>query len=1584
MVVHTNKTKAQLIKELEALRARVKSLEHAEVTHEPSSEYLCAAAENAPVGIGMYRHGVTLYVNQTYVRMTGHDNSTELVGKHFIDTIAPQYRAEITDRNTRRELGEDVLTSYETIGLRKDGTEFPVEVQATRIELPDGPATVGFFTDITERRQTEAIARQAEKKYRDIYENATEGIFQSTPQGTFLSVNPAMAHIHGYDTPEEMIAAVSDIAHQIYADPQARAEFARSLKEHGRIEGFETRGLRKDGSIIWTSCSAWTVCDENGAIAYYEGTLEDITVRKQAEEQLILLKLSVDASSDGAYWMDTEGRFIYVNEAGFKALGYGRDELLQMRVFDINPRVTPQRWAELWKQLREEGHFSGESIHRRKDGSLFPVEINSTYIQFEGREYCNGFAHDITERKRVQEELIASEERYRTLAEASHDMIFTIGKDGIVEYVNRYAADQFKLLPEAITGKNLADLFPGESGQRQRENIDRTLATDTPMYLEAPITFPGGERWVGTWLVPLKNKTGQVTSVMGVGRDITERKQAEDELFSSRQMLQTVLDNIPQRVFWKDRNSAYVGCNRSFALDCGYNDPSEMIGKTTYETASVTLADLYRADDQQVMETGRPKLNYEELQIRPNGSHAWLITSKVPLRDKDGQVIGVLGTYEDITERKRAEEALREKTDELDRFFSLSLDLLCIANVDGYFIRLNASWEKMLGYKLSDLEGKRFLDLVHPDDQESTLAAIATLAAGQDLVGFVNRYRCEDGSYRWIEWRSVPYQNRFIYAAARDITDRKQAEEALKQQRAFLRQVIDAVPAFVCVKTINGAFALANQALAEAYGTAIETLEGHGDSEFSPTPEEVEAFRRDDLKVITDQETLFIPEERITYADGSVHWLATTKIPLIDKNGSCTQLLAVAIDITERRRAEEALRESETIFSSFLEHSPVFVFFKDKDGRSLRLSRNYEQMLGVPLDQALGKSMDELFPSDLAKSMVADDLRILREARPVKVVEELNGRIYETTKFPILKDGKPYLLAGFTLDVTERKRAEEALRESEEKFRSIVETTSEWIWQLDTHGRCMYSNPAIEKILGYTPPELVGSLILEQMAPESRQEAEGRFPELIRDRQGWTGWVLGWKHKDGQLRWLESNATPILGADGQVLYYRGTDRDITDRRQVEEALRQYTARLETQHEIDQAILLAETPQAIAAAALGHLRELIPCQRGSVAIFDFEHDEVEILASHVSGKTQVGTGSKMPVRQYGVDEEILHGKVMLINDLASQPHLSKLRQILLGEGIRSIINVPLVAQGEPIGSLNLGAAEPAYFTGERIEIAHEVADQLAITIQHARLRERDQRHTEELEQRVTERTAELRAAYEQLQALSRVKDEFVSNVSHELRTPIASAKTYLHLLAKHPDRQEKYIETLGREVNRLEHLIEGLLILSRLDQKRVSTNLTTIDLNHLLGEYITDRTPLAENRNLALAFKPSADIPHIIGDRQLIGEVVSILLTNALNYTSGGGQVVIGTHMQESESEHWAGFSVSDSGWGISPGEQSLLFERFYRGKAARETQISGTGLGLAIAKEIIDLHCGRIEVHSDGIPGHGTRFDVWLPVEISA
>jgi len=232
----------------------------------------------------------------------------------------------------------------------------------------------------------------------------------------------------------------------------------------------------------------------------------------------------------------------------------------------------------------------------------------------------------------------------------------------------------------------------------------------------------------------------------------------------------------------------------------------------------------------------------------------------------------------------------------------------------------------------------------------------------------------------------------------------------------------------------------------------------------------------------------------------------------------------------------------------------------------------------------------------------------------------------------------------------------------------------------------------------------------------------------------------------------------------------------------------------------------------------------------------------------------------------------------------------------------------------------------------------------------------------------------------LKEVERMKDEFVSNVSHELRTPITSIKVNYSLMQRDPQRLNIYMERLEREINRLNLLIEDLLRLSRLDQGREELKRAPLNLRALAMQFVDDRVPLAENKKLTLVAEGNANLPSIQGDEGLLGQALSVLMTNALNYTPAGGRVVVSSHQREIAGKDWVGISVKDNGPGIPAKEQSNLFQRFFRGTAGRKSGASGTGLGLAIAREIVERHQGQIEVISEGIAGKGTIFTIWLPV----
>jgi PAS domain S-box-containing protein len=233
----------------------------------------------------------------------------------------------------------------------------------------------------------------------------------------------------------------------------------------------------------------------------------------------------------------------------------------------------------------------------------------------------------------------------------------------------------------------------------------------------------------------------------------------------------------------------------------------------------------------------------------------------------------------------------------------------------------------------------------------------------------------------------------------------------------------------------------------------------------------------------------------------------------------------------------------------------------------------------------------------------------------------------------------------------------------------------------------------------------------------------------------------------------------------------------------------------------------------------------------------------------------------------------------------------------------------------------------------------------------------------------------------LKEVARMKDAFVSNVSHELRTPIASIKLNQELLARDPEQREVYMKRLTREVERLTTIVEDLLRLSRLDQGRVPVDRGPVDLNALATEIVSDRRTLAESLGLELSVATPSQLTTVQADAGLIGQVISIFLTNAFNFTPAGGKVTVTTRQMARDGQTWVGCCVQDTGPGIAPAEQPYIFDRFFRGQAGWESGKPGTGLGLAIAREIVEQHGGLIEVASEGIEGSGAAFSIWLPVE---
>ena len=388
----------------------------------------------------------------------------------------------------------------------------------------------------------------------------------------------------------------------------------------------------------------------------------------------------------------------HVNAAFTHRFGYERSDIPTLQDWWLNAYPDPayRQWViTTWQQRMDQARQTGtpfeamEVTVRAKDGSVRTVLATASRVD----ESANGLRavtlYDITERKAAEERLRVSEEHYRTLAENVSDVIWVMDlKSRRFTYVSPSVQQRHGYAPEEIMAQPVEAFLTTESARRLDDDIGQTLsamATGTASTwvrsMEIDQLHRDG-RVVHSEVVTryLADADGMPTALLGVSRDITERKATTRALSESRNLLRTIVDALPIRVFWKDRDLHYLGCNPPFARDAGQSSLEDLLGKDDYQLMWAEHAEIYRADDRAVMASGTPKLYYEEPQTGPAGQTLWLSTSKLPLRGADGEIVGVLGMYEDITERKRAESAIRELNADLERRVKLRTAELEVAN----------------------------------------------------------------------------------------------------------------------------------------------------------------------------------------------------------------------------------------------------------------------------------------------------------------------------------------------------------------------------------------------------------------------------------------------------------------------------------------------------------------------------------------------------------------------------------------------------------------------------------------------------------------------------------------------------------------------------------------------------------------------------------------------------------------------------------------------------------------------------------------------------------------------------------------
>lgn len=691
-------------------------------------------------------------------------------------------------------------------------------------------------------------------------------------------------------------------------------------------------------------------------------------------------------------------------------------------------------------------------------------------------------------------------------------------------------------------------------------------------------------------LQPRSLSSGQKESLETIGRQVVaqlelrrcsgalvqavqEHRQLEETLQEERQLLATVLDTTDDLV----RNFVSTVLDTTHAL-VAVLDPQGRVVRTNQVCTDTIGYSFGEAKDQYFWDlfvspekTESFKLTFQNADgkqlfqddefpcLTKDGHLRVIVWSSTALLNADGSIKHFVFTGVDMTERRQVEA-------ERDRFFTLSLDMLAIASFDNYFTYISPAWERTLGFEQEELLSQAFTEFVHPDDLEATLTEARKLSLGINTISFENRYRCKDGSYRWLSWKATALlDEKLIYAVARDITENKQAEVNMQRTQAFLNSIVENIPHMIFVKDAQDLrFVSLNRAGERLLGIPREKLIGKTNFDVF-AKDEADDFTYSDLSALQNGQALDIPESTIHTKQRGQRVLHTKKIPIFNAEGQAQYLLGIAEDITERKRAEAALQESERQYRSVVESVKEVIFQLNIAGLWTFLNPAWTEITGFSLGYSIGTPIsDYLHPADYqwheqqfqallsgAQPYCRHEIRCITQDGDWCWLEIYAIRMLNAS-------GVAIGISGTLNDITERKQAEAAWRDSETKFQKMALNIPGMIYQFllrkDGSTKFPFVSPGCYELYEVEPSALEtnAAVAINMLHPADRQEFTDAVAVSASTLQPWQ-WQGRIVTPSGKLKWLQGAARPEVLTNGDILWH-GLLMDITGRKRAEEEL----------------------------------------------------------------------------------------------------------------------------------------------------------------------------------------------------------------------------------------------------------------------------------------------------------------------------------------------------------------------------------------------------------------------------------------------
>src|SRR5271157_5218435 len=683
----------------------------------------------------------------------------------------------------------------------------------------------------------------------------------------------------------------------------------------------------------------WLIAELKDHIAVLENELRlkrecapfsEAAERKRAEEALKLTQFALDNFRDSAIWLTMDGRIIYVNQAACMSLGYSREELLSMHMWDIDPDYTMKRLRELWKDAKQQGYtLKFESKHVARDGRVFTVEVTSSYTRYGDKEYLITFDRDITERKKAEAELIKKNDdlaalngKLRQLSQAvqqSASVVVITDTTGRIQYVNPKFTELTGYSVEEAIGKNPRNLKTGEMPPEEYKRLWETITSGKDWRGVFHNKKKNGDLyWESAIISPVMDDSGKITNFMAVKEDITERKLAEEALRASEEKYRELVETANSIILRFDVHGNLTFFNEYAEKLFGYSR-NESLGRDVVgmivPVSESTGRDLKAIMEDMKRHPERYRSNVNE-NVCKNGDRLWIAWTNKAICDEHGNVVEILSVGNDITGRKRMEDALRESE---ERFHAVADNipvLAWMADADGRIFWFNKQCYDYTGMTLEELQGWGWEKVIHPDYVKSVTEVWQSMIKTRQPCDNIFPLRVKDGSYRWFLTRSRPILNEDgtitrWFGTQTDITERKLAEEALLVSEERLRRASSAGRIGLFERNEDRERVYFSPEAYELYGLEPGSPGTYETWLSTVHPDDLETVER---RLAENRENACRKpgytaqlEFRVVHYDGAVHWLEVQSTYALE--GGELMVRGAVRDITERKRAEKELED---------------------------------------------------------------------------------------------------------------------------------------------------------------------------------------------------------------------------------------------------------------------------------------------------------------------------------------------------------------------------------------------------------------------------------------------------------------------------------------------------------------------------------------------------------------------------------------------------------------------------------------------------------------------------------------------------